>query len=148
MIASIGNGIFVRVGVGARKASRRSIAMELRTGMRAFSGGRWRRLPRAVGMSSYYNGSQEREWPGSEQDPNPTWQDITPQRAREVDTPCIGEPCANPEHDHEAGPAPCCNECLSEDVELSDYDWGTIEAGYQDAGQVLHCRNCGHMEQL
>ncbi len=63
---------------------------------------------------------------------NPTWQDITPQReptrtcpacngeARTVggcrcercdgkgwvtlDTPCAGEPCANPEHNHEAAP--------------------------------------------
>ncbi len=140
---------------------------------------------------------------------NPTWQDITPQRAREVDTPCVGEPCTNPEHDHEAAPTnewdwaelgrllrqsaddahegatpsveiaysfllsnaelfgfaewpadmpqepnceliagyqgagPTCNECGS------DNDFGTsAETGYHDAGELLYCRNCGHMEQL
>ncbi len=77
----------------------------------------------------------------------PTWQDITPQpQPREV--ACTADPCIDPEHDHEAGPPPCCNECGSADVWLSDYDWGTVEAGYRDAGQVLICRSCGKAEQL
>lgn len=75
------------------------------------------------------------------------WQDITPQpEPREV--ACTADPCTDPEHDHESALA-CCNECGSEDIELIAYDWGReSDTGYHDAGEGLHCRNCGHVEQL
>lgn len=37
-----------------------------------------------------------------------------------------------------------CPECLSEDVELHDYDFGVCpQTGYHDAGERFRCRACG-----
>ncbi len=79
---------------------------------------------------------------------NPTWQDITPQRTQPHEVACVADPCTDPEHDHEPMKL-ACNECGSEDTELSYYDFGTDEqTGYHDTGAVLICRNCGKVEQL
>ncbi len=37
-----------------------------------------------------------------------------------------------------------CPECLSEDVDVSEYDFGICpQTGYHDAGERFRCRACG-----
>jgi hypothetical protein len=37
-----------------------------------------------------------------------------------------------------------CPECLSEDVDVREYDFGVCpQTGYRDAGERFHCRGCG-----
>ena len=37
-----------------------------------------------------------------------------------------------------------CSECLSDDVEVREYDFGTCpQTGYLDAGERFRCLHCG-----
>ena len=43
-----------------------------------------------------------------------------------------------------AGNASMCPECLSDDIEVSEFDFGICpQTGYHDAGERFRCRACG-----
>ncbi len=59
----------------------------------------------------------------------------TPQR--EIETPCTGEPCTNPEHDHEGLLLICPNCGEPSTFTPHQHDW--VETHGLDCGPYEHC---------